>query len=128
LAGGRNIRPDAALEPVIDHIGRTRLKPFGGFLMLYHYIMFTVLCASVCLSFGAFMLVRHPQLVEKYAKWFGSLNWSGHTTFAVVFGLLAVLEIVDRFWFGAVTFGAVSGLYAYFAWHTKTNPPVKAGA
>jgi len=95
--------------------------------MLYHYIMFTVLCASVCLSFGAFMLVRHPQIVEKYAKWFGSLNWSGHTTFAVVFGLLALLEIIDRFWFGAFTFAAVAGLYAYFAWHTKNHPPVKAG-
>lgn len=96
--------------------------------MLYHYIMFGVLCASVCLSFGAFMLVRHPQLVERYAKWFGSLNWSGHTTFAVVFGMLALLEIFDRFWFGAVTFGAVSGLYGYFARHTKTNPPQKAEA
>ena len=96
--------------------------------MLYHYVMFAVLCASVCLSFGAFMLVRHPQLVERYAKWFGSLNWSGHTMFAVVFGSLAVLDIIDHFWFGAVTFAAVSSLYAYFAWHTKTNGSVKAAA
>ncbi|MBA4018170.1 MAG: hypothetical protein C0483_13440 [Pirellula sp.] len=95
--------------------------------MLYHYLLFVVLCASVCLTVGAYFLIRHPRLVERYAKWFGSLNWSAHTTFAVTFGLLALVELFGRDWMGAFTFGGVAGVYAYFAVFTKANPPAKLG-
>lgn len=95
--------------------------------MFYHYLSFLILIIAVCSAVSTYFLLRHPRLVEKYARLLRSLNWTAHTTFAVTFGLLAALELYDRFWFGAAMFGAASAVYAYFAVERRNNPPSKAG-
>lgn len=83
--------------------------------MLYYYLMFAVLCATVCLTAGSYLLIRHPKLVERYTAWFGSLSTNHHAMFAAVFGALALMEVFDRFWFAVTVFGGAACIYAYFA-------------
>jgi hypothetical protein len=93
--------------------------------MLIQYVVIPVLCACVCFTLGAYLLVRHPKLVERYAKWFGSLSSNSHTMFASLFGALTLLEIFDRFWFGVAVFGTMTCAYAYFAVQAPKKPVVE---
>jgi len=92
--------------------------------MFYHSLMFAVLCAGVTFTVGAYFLLRHPKLVERYATWFGSLSSNNHAMFAALFGALAVIEVFDRFWFGVVVFGAMACAYAYYAVKAFKKVPV----
>ncbi|MBL9092324.1 MAG: hypothetical protein JNL96_13950 [Planctomycetaceae bacterium] len=83
--------------------------------MLYQFVMLAVLCAAVLVSVSAYLLIKHPQTVERYAKWLGSLDKTGHTAFAVVFGVLGAFAVYDRFWFGVAVYGAAAAMYSYFA-------------
>jgi len=88
--------------------------------MLYQFVMLAVLCAAVLASVSAYLLIKHPQSVERYAKWVGSLDKTGHTSFAVLFAVLAAFAIYDRFWFGVAVYGAAAAMYSYFAMKKST--------
>lgn len=93
--------------------------------MFYHSLMFMVFCASVTFTVGAYLLMRHPKLVERYRVWFGSLKSNHHAMFASLFGALTLLEIFDRFWFGVAVFGTMTCAYAYFAVQAAKKPTLE---
>lgn len=93
--------------------------------MFYHSLIFALLCAGVTFTVGAYLLLRHPKLVERYAAWFGSLSSNSHAIFAAVFGALTVLEVFDRFWFGVAVFGSMTCAYVYFAVQAAKKPAIE---
>jgi hypothetical protein len=82
--------------------------------MLSYYLSFVILLLGVFAAASTYLLLKQPQLVEKYKQLMGSLNTTAQIVLAGVLGTLAALELWRHNWFFAAWFAGAGAVFVYF--------------